>query len=63
MAADKYTGPYKTALAALGISPNGAAPRCEHADAIKPVPPGATSTRAWCDYRLGKTPPPWACPR
>jgi uncharacterized UBP type Zn finger protein len=46
MAADKYdTGLYETALAALGIHPNGAAPRCAHADAITPVPPRATVCR------------------
>jgi uncharacterized UBP type Zn finger protein len=46
MAADKYdTGLYETAIAALGITPNGAAPRCEHADAIKPVPPQSTVCR------------------
>lgn len=50
MAADKFdTGLYETALAALGISPNGAAPRCEHADAIKPVPP--RRPYAACQYR------------
>jgi uncharacterized UBP type Zn finger protein len=46
MAADKYdTGLYETALAALGVHPNGTAPRCEHAGAINPVPPQATVCR------------------
>src|SRR4051794_7060296 len=46
MVPDKYdTGLYETALAALGISPNGAALRCEHADAIEPVPPQSTACR------------------
>lgn len=40
MAADIHgTGMYEAALAALGISPNGSAPRCDHVDAIRPVTP------------------------
>ena len=33
------TGIYEAALAALGIGPNGSAPRCDHVDSIEPVTP------------------------
>jgi uncharacterized UBP type Zn finger protein len=53
MAADMHdTGMYDTALAALGISPNGSAPRCDHADAIGPVTPQSTGCR---DCQAGGT--------
>lgn len=32
-------------LGARGISPNGAAPRCEHLDALVPVPPQSSVCR------------------
>jgi len=52
MAADKCdTGLYETALGRPWHQPNGAAPRCEHADAIKPVPPQSTVCHACHDRR------------
>jgi uncharacterized UBP type Zn finger protein len=46
MTVDIYeTDIYEAALAALGISPNGSAPRCDHADSIEPVTPQANGCR------------------
>jgi uncharacterized UBP type Zn finger protein len=36
------TGIYDAAVKALGISPNGSAPKCRHTDAIRPVTPRST---------------------
>jgi hypothetical protein len=39
------TGMYDAAVKALGIGPNGSAPKCDHTDAIRPVTPQSTACR------------------
>jgi hypothetical protein len=45
---------YDAALAALGINPNGAGPKCDHVDTIRPVTPHSASCQDCWDSGTGR---------